>query len=84
MMGGFLGMPGNSQGTVKAVVGVIGAVAGTLGAAVGAAAQTLDTTPLPAIARIEGPFWSWVLPAALFALSLGATLLLYRHFARDP
>ncbi len=29
----------------------------------------------------EGLLWSWVVPAALFALALGATWLLYRHFA---
>jgi hypothetical protein len=28
-----------------------------------------------------GPFWSWVVPAAVFAIALGATWLLYRHFA---
>lgn len=29
----------------------------------------------------EGLLWSWVVPAALFALALAATWLLYRHFA---
>lgn len=29
----------------------------------------------------EGLLWSWVVPAAVFALAAGATWLLYRHFA---
>ena len=28
-----------------------------------------------------GPLWSWIVPAALFAVALGATWLLYRRFA---
>lgn len=28
-----------------------------------------------------GLFWSWLVPAAVFAVALGATWLLYRHFA---
>jgi membrane protein implicated in regulation of membrane protease activity len=35
---------------------------------------------LDPVARIDGPFWTWVVPIALFAVALGATLLLYRHF----
>ena len=45
--------------------------------------QSLDTAPLPAVNRIEGPFWSWVVPVALFAFSTGATLLLYWRFTQD-
>lgn len=36
---------------------------------------------LPADPPMTGPLWSVVVPAILFAVSLGATLLLYRHFA---
>ncbi len=28
----------------------------------------------------EGLFWSWVVPAALFAIALGATWMLYQGF----
>jgi hypothetical protein len=28
-----------------------------------------------------GPFWSWLVPALVFGIALGATWLLYRHFA---
>lgn len=28
----------------------------------------------------EGLFWSWIVPAALFAIAFGATWLLYRGF----
>ena len=46
-------------------------------------AQATDVAPLEAVSRIEGPFWTWVLPALLFLISLAATLLLYRRFTRD-
>ena len=36
---------------------------------------------LQPVARIEGPFWTWVVPVAVFLVALGATILLYRHFA---
>lgn len=36
---------------------------------------------LPAAPPMEGPFWSLVVPALLFAVALGATVLLYRRFA---
>lgn len=29
----------------------------------------------------EGLIWSWVVPAALFVVALGATWLLYRSFS---
>jgi hypothetical protein len=48
-----------------------------------ALAQAPEAAPLPAVNRIDGPFWTWVLPALLFALSLAATLFLYRRFTRD-
>ena len=37
---------------------------------------------LPATSPLSGFFWTWVVPAALFALAAVATWLLYRHFAR--
>ena len=43
----------------------------------------IQITPLEPVARIDGPFWTWVLPVALFIVALGATLMLYRHFATD-
>lgn len=36
---------------------------------------------LQPVSRIEGPFWTWVVPVAVFLVALGATVLLYRHFA---
>lgn len=36
---------------------------------------------LPADPPFEGVMWSYVVPAILFAIALGATILLYRHFA---
>jgi hypothetical protein len=39
-------------------------------------------TRLPVNPPIGGPFWSIVVPAALLALSIGATWLLYRSFSR--
>ncbi len=38
--------------------------------------------PLPVASPIGGPFWSIVVPVVLFAVALGATVALYRHFAR--
>ena len=40
-------------------------------------------TPIPAESPISGPFWTLVLPAALFALSFFATWMLYRRFSRE-
>ena len=39
--------------------------------------------PIPAEAPIGGPFWTVVVPAALFAVAFLATWLLYRRFSRD-
>jgi hypothetical protein len=36
---------------------------------------------LPATSPLSGALWTWVAPIALFAISLVATWLLYRHFA---
>ena len=38
---------------------------------------------IPAESPIGGPFWTVVLPAALFAVSFVATFLLYRRFAAE-
>lgn len=38
-------------------------------------------TPLPAEPPIGGPFWELVVPALLFLIATGATVMLYRHFA---
>ncbi len=35
------------------------------------------------IPRLEGPFWTWVLPVGIFVVSAWATLALYLHFARN-
>ncbi len=45
--------------------------------------QSAEIAPLPASSPIGGPFWSYVVPAALLAVAFLGTLLLYRHFARD-
>jgi hypothetical protein len=45
-----------------------------------AAAQATPET-LPAESPFGGLMWSYVVPAILFAVALGATVLLYRHFA---
>jgi len=37
--------------------------------------------PLPAEPPFVGAMWSFVVPAILFAIALGATIFLYRHFA---
>ena len=40
--------------------------------------------PLPVTSPLTAGFlWSWLVPAALFALALVATWLLYRHFAGE-
>jgi hypothetical protein len=44
--------------------------------------QASQPTPLPAESPLGGPFWSYVVPAALLTLATVGTLLLYRHFAR--
>ena len=36
---------------------------------------------LPADPPFDGPMWSYAVPAILFAIAAGATVLLYRHFA---
>jgi hypothetical protein len=38
-------------------------------------------TPIPAEPPISGPFWTLLLPAALFALAFFATWRLYRRFS---
>ena len=37
---------------------------------------------IPADPPLAGWFWSWLLPALLFAVSLAATIALYRRFSR--
>jgi hypothetical protein len=39
--------------------------------------------PIPAEPPLSGPWWTLVLPAALFAVSFLATWLLYRRFSRE-
>ena len=39
-------------------------------------------TELPAEVALSGVFWTWVVPALVFAVSFAATWALYRHFAR--
>jgi hypothetical protein len=39
--------------------------------------------PLPAKPPIGGPIWTIVVPAALLAVSIWGTWLLYRHFSRE-
>jgi len=51
-----------------------------VGAAVAIAAQAAPE-PLPAEPPFGGVIWSYVIPAILFAIAFGATVLLYRHFA---
>ena len=36
---------------------------------------------LPVDSPLSGVLWTWVVPAALFAVAFVATWLLYRHFA---
>jgi len=42
-----------------------------------------EIPPIPAEPPIGGPFWSVVVPAALFTVAFIATWLLYRRFSRD-
>lgn len=37
--------------------------------------------PLPATPPVGGVLWSVIVPALLLAVAVGATVLLYRHFA---
>ncbi|MCG6988520.1 MAG: hypothetical protein LJF06_10110 [Gemmatimonadetes bacterium] len=39
--------------------------------------------PLPAKPPIGGPIWTIVVPAALLAVSIWGTWLLYRHFSKE-
>jgi hypothetical protein len=57
---------------IATITGVGVAIAGAVGAA---------PDPLPADSPFVGVMWSFVVPAILFAVALGATVLLYRHFA---
>jgi hypothetical protein len=41
------------------------------------------TLPIPADPPIDGPFWTYVLPAALFLVAFLATWGLYRRFSRE-
>ncbi|UCF20753.1 MAG: hypothetical protein JSU87_04915 [Gemmatimonadota bacterium] len=52
-------------------------------AGLGALIQSGELAPLPASSPIGGPFWSYVVPAALLAVAFVGTLLLYRHFAKS-
>lgn len=38
-------------------------------------------TELPAEVALSGFFWTWIVPAAVFAIACFATIALYRHFA---
>jgi hypothetical protein len=38
-------------------------------------------TELPVEPMMSGFFWTWVVPAIVFAIAFGATWALYRHFA---
>jgi hypothetical protein len=44
---------------------------------------TTAVEAIPAEPPIGGPFWTVILPAALFAVSFAATFLLYRRFAAE-
>jgi hypothetical protein len=39
--------------------------------------------PIPAEPPLSGPFWTLILPAALFAVAFVATWMLYRRFSRS-
>jgi len=43
-----------------------------------------DMTPLASEPVLQGFFWSWILPAALFLVAFVATYLLYQHFSKNP
>ena len=53
----------------------------TLVGAVVAADARAAPEPLPAEPPFGGVMWSFVVPAILFLIAFGATVLLYRHFA---
>lgn len=55
-------------------------------AAVGVAAALPGAAvdSIPAEPPIGGVWWTVVVPALLFVVAFGATLLLYRHFAGRP
>ena len=55
-------------------------ITGTLGSP--SATTTISGKQLPAPQPpFGGVMWSYVVPAILFAIALGATIFLYRHFA---
>jgi hypothetical protein len=56
-------------------------VAFALASAFVAAVARATPDPLPAEPPFGGVMWSYVVPAILFAIAFGATVLLYRHFA---
>ena len=39
-------------------------------------------TELPVDTVLSGVFWTWVVPAIVFAIAGAATWALYRHFAQ--
>jgi hypothetical protein len=39
--------------------------------------------PLPVSSPLQGVVWSWIVPAAVFAVAFGATWLLYRRFSKE-
>jgi hypothetical protein len=45
--------------------------------------RALQAPPLPAEPPIGGVFWAVVVPALLLASATAATVMLYRHFARE-
>lgn len=38
-------------------------------------------TELPVGVALSGFFWTWIVPAVVFAIAAAATWALYRHFA---
>lgn len=40
-----------------------------------------DMQPLATEPILQGVFWSWILPAALFTVAFVATWKLYQHFS---
>ena len=48
-----------------------------------AAVQSSDVAPLPAETPIDGPLWSYVVPALLLFVATASTVLLYRRFAKE-
>ena len=60
-------------------LGVLGVLLAGRGAA---QVQLPSPESLPAEPPVGGFFWTWVVPAVVFALSALATWALYRHFAR--